>query len=145
MCLAQGPQHSDASEVRTLASRSRVRHSTTEPLRSPYSYIRDVKCCILFKVTVTLTSGLSSWKIISTTYLLNYLRKQSQTSTLDASWRDWRLQRTICRWHWPPQSISPILYDKELPNLVCGYIFGPQCVNNCVRVTMTLTSVFSSE
>ena len=29
MCLAQGPQRSDAGEARTL--RSRVKHSTTEP------------------------------------------------------------------------------------------------------------------
>ena len=35
MCLAQGPQHSDAGEARTVALRSRVKHSTTEPLRSP--------------------------------------------------------------------------------------------------------------
>ena len=32
MRLAQGPQRSDASEARTF--RSRVKHSTTEPLRS---------------------------------------------------------------------------------------------------------------
>ena len=32
MCLAQGPQRSDAGEV--AAPRSRVKHSTTEPLRS---------------------------------------------------------------------------------------------------------------
>ena len=34
MCLAQGPQHSDGGEARTAALRSRVKHSTTEPLRS---------------------------------------------------------------------------------------------------------------
>ena len=34
MCLAQGPQRSDAGEARTAALRSRVKHSTTEPLRS---------------------------------------------------------------------------------------------------------------
>ena len=34
MCLAQGPQRSDAGEARTRAPRSRVKHSTTEPLRS---------------------------------------------------------------------------------------------------------------
>ena len=32
MCLAQGPQRSDAGEVRTVAPLSRVKHSTTEPL-----------------------------------------------------------------------------------------------------------------
>ena len=34
MCLAQGPQHSDAGEAEFAAPRSRVKHSTTEPLRS---------------------------------------------------------------------------------------------------------------
>ena len=34
MCLAQGPQRSDAVEARTRGPRSRVSHSTTEPLRS---------------------------------------------------------------------------------------------------------------
>ena len=34
MCLTQGPQRSDAGEAQTLALRSRVKHSTTEPLRS---------------------------------------------------------------------------------------------------------------
>ena len=34
MCLAQGPQRSDAGEARTAAPRSRVKHSTTELLRS---------------------------------------------------------------------------------------------------------------
>ena len=37
MCLAQGPQRSDAGEARTCgpsALLSRVKHSTTEPLRS---------------------------------------------------------------------------------------------------------------
>ena len=34
MCLAQGPQHSDAGEARNRGPRSRVKHSTTEPLRS---------------------------------------------------------------------------------------------------------------
>ena len=32
MCLAQGPQRSDAGEPAAL--RSRIKHSTTEPLRS---------------------------------------------------------------------------------------------------------------
>ena len=34
MCLAQGPQRNDTGEARTPASRSRVKRSTTEPLRS---------------------------------------------------------------------------------------------------------------
>ena len=32
--LAQEPQHKDAGEARTRDPRSRVKHSTTEPLRS---------------------------------------------------------------------------------------------------------------
>ena len=36
MCLAQGPQRSDAGEARTSSPQSRVKHSTTEPLRSHY-------------------------------------------------------------------------------------------------------------
>ena len=32
MCLAQGPQRIDAGEAQTTAYRSRVKHSTTEPL-----------------------------------------------------------------------------------------------------------------
>ena len=37
MCLAQGPQRNDAGEARRLeppALQSRIKHSTTEPLRS---------------------------------------------------------------------------------------------------------------
>ena len=34
MCLAQGPQHNDAVWLEPAAPRSRVKHSTTEPLRS---------------------------------------------------------------------------------------------------------------
>ena len=34
MCLAQGPQHTDASEARTRGPLSLVKHSTTEPLPS---------------------------------------------------------------------------------------------------------------
>ena len=37
MCLAQGPQRNDTSEARTRGLRSRVKHSTTEPLRSHYT------------------------------------------------------------------------------------------------------------
>ena len=36
MCLAQGPQRSDAGEARTCGPRSQVKHSTTEPLHSLY-------------------------------------------------------------------------------------------------------------
>ena len=45
MCLAQGPQHSDAGEARTRSlsvSRSRVKHSTTEPLRSLFPVLKKV-------------------------------------------------------------------------------------------------------
>ena len=38
MCLAQGPQRSDAGEARHVAPRSRVKNSTTEPLRSPLRF-----------------------------------------------------------------------------------------------------------
>ena len=41
MCLAQGPQRSDAGEVRTVAPLSRVKHSTTEPLRSRFCLRRS--------------------------------------------------------------------------------------------------------
>ena len=34
MYLAQGPQRSDAGDAPTAAPGSRVKHSTTEPLRS---------------------------------------------------------------------------------------------------------------
>ena len=34
MCLAQGPQRSDAGEAQTRGPRSGVKRSTTEPLRS---------------------------------------------------------------------------------------------------------------
>ena len=34
MCLAQGPQCSDAGDLEPAALRSQVKHSTTEPLRS---------------------------------------------------------------------------------------------------------------
>ena len=34
MCLALGPQHGDAVRLEPTASRSRAKHSTTEPLRS---------------------------------------------------------------------------------------------------------------
>ena len=33
MCIAQGPQRSDAGEARTRGPLSRVKHSTTEPLK----------------------------------------------------------------------------------------------------------------
>ena len=43
MCLAQGPQRSDAGEARTHIPRSRVKHSTTEPLRSKLKEITNTK------------------------------------------------------------------------------------------------------
>ena len=36
MCLAQRPQRSDAGEAQPAAPRSRVKHSTIEPLRSRF-------------------------------------------------------------------------------------------------------------
>ena len=42
MCLAQGPQRSDAGEARTRGPRSRVKHSTTETLRSLHTFCDNV-------------------------------------------------------------------------------------------------------
>ena len=53
MCLAQGPQHSDADEARTWAPRSRVKHSTTEPLRSLVIVVILVVVMIVVAVVVT--------------------------------------------------------------------------------------------
>ena len=39
MCLAQGPQRSDAVRLEPATPRSRVEHSTTEPLRSRVRYM----------------------------------------------------------------------------------------------------------
>ena len=51
MCLAQGPQGSEAGEARIRAPRSRVKHSTTEPLRSLFqdtcSYSDTMEWCLL--------------------------------------------------------------------------------------------------
>ena len=41
-------------------------------------------------------------------------------------------------------SISPILYEIGIPNLVCGYTLGSQSFDFCFSVTMTLTSGLSS-
>ena len=38
-------------------------------------------------------------------------------------------------------SLSSILYDIELSNLVCGYIYWPWCATYCFRVSVSLTSV----
>ena len=38
------------------------------------------------------------------------------------------------------QSLSPILFDAGLPNVVCGYTLGLQSVAYCLRVIVTLTS-----
>ena len=40
MCLAQGPQSSDAGEARTRGPSARVKHFTTEPLRSHNDFVR---------------------------------------------------------------------------------------------------------
>ena len=39
MYLAQGPQRNDAGEAPTAAPLSRVKHSTTKPLRSQMSFV----------------------------------------------------------------------------------------------------------
>ena len=40
------------------------------------------------------------------------------------------------------QSISPILFEVHIPNLLCRYILGPRSVTYCLRVAVT--SGFSS-
>ena len=45
MCLAQGPQRSDAGETQT--SDPSVKHSTTEPLRSLSLWISNVYCTLV--------------------------------------------------------------------------------------------------
>ena len=71
-------------------------------------YILGQQCRMLFPghCDLTLTSGLSSTKIVS-----------------------WSM---------------PILFEAGIPNLVCGYILRPRSVAYCFRVTVTLTSGFSS-
>ena len=55
MCLAQGPQRSDAGEAQTRSpSVSRVKHSTTEPLRSPC-------LSVIFELLPGLIPFASSW------------------------------------------------------------------------------------
>ena len=51
MCLAQGPQRSDASEARTCGP-SVVTHSTTEPLRSLVIVVILVVVMIVVAVVV---------------------------------------------------------------------------------------------
>ena len=44
MCLAQGPQGSDALRLKPAALQSRVKHSTTEPFRSQQmSYFQIIR------------------------------------------------------------------------------------------------------
>ena len=52
MCLAQGPQCSDASEAQPAAPRSRVKHSTTEPLRSLVIVVIFVVVMIVVAVVI---------------------------------------------------------------------------------------------
>ena len=61
MCLAQGPQRSDAGEARTPGPRSRVKHSATEPLHSLIHCLETEKSLLdfhdldlTFKVTIVL-------------------------------------------------------------------------------------------
>ena len=59
MCLAQGPQGSDACEARTWGPRSRVKHSTTKPLRS-----QGLPCLswqLLFEILEHLPYEQSKW------------------------------------------------------------------------------------
>ena len=44
MCLAQGPQHSDAGEAQSTAPRSRVKHSYIKPLRSRKEIVSRFMC-----------------------------------------------------------------------------------------------------
>ena len=46
MCIAQGSQRSDAGEAGTGASWSRVKHSTTEPLRSQLPFVIKTLFCL---------------------------------------------------------------------------------------------------
>ena len=50
MCLAQGPQRSDAGEDEPAAPQSRVKHSTTEPLRSLHTQKKKKKKLPLYYV-----------------------------------------------------------------------------------------------
>ena len=52
MCLAKGPQRSDASRLEPAAPRSRVKHSTTEPLRSLVIVVILVVVMIVVAVVV---------------------------------------------------------------------------------------------
>ena len=57
MCLAQGPQRSDAGEAQTATSRSQVKRSTTEPLRSldvfcDVNYVKCKKCMVVCFISV---------------------------------------------------------------------------------------------
>ena len=50
MCLAQGPQHSDAGEAQTRDPSSGVKHSTTEPLHShSRSYTKAIASSVAAK------------------------------------------------------------------------------------------------
>ena len=42
------------------------------------------------------------------------------------------------------RSISSILFEVRIPNLVCGYILGQWSVTHCFPITVTLTSGLSS-
>ena len=42
------------------------------------------------------------------------------------------------------QSISPILFEVGIPNLVCGYTLGSGSVAHCLPDTVTFTSGLNS-
>ena len=56
MCVAQGPQSSDPSKLETAAFRSRVKHSTSEPLHSLNQIARHIPLFNLNLVPYTLDS-----------------------------------------------------------------------------------------
>ena len=120
--------------------------------------IPNLECiCILgwwsltyyFLATVTLTSDLVLIIIVSGAYLLNYLRRESQIWCVNASWDGW-VSCTIfghCDLdHWPSfnnncvRSISLLLFEIGIPNLVCECILGWWSVLYHLQVTVTLTS-----
>ena len=102
-----------------------------------------------FLATVTLTSDLVLIIIVSGAYLLYYLRRESQIWCVNASWDGW-VSCTIfghCDLDlWPSfnnncvRSISLLLFEIGIPNLVCECILGWWNDLYHLQVTVTLTS-----
>ena len=120
--------------------------------------IPNLECiCILgwwsltyyFLATVTLTSDQVLIIIVSGAYLLYYLRRESQIWCVNASWYGW-VSCTIsghCDLDlWPSfnnncvRSISLLLFEIGISNLVCECILGWLIVLYHLQVTVTLTS-----